>query len=62
MILNQLKNLTLYHLGDYNYFKLELGAFGVPFTLLCVLFLPINLPPILQMPFQSNHDVLHDVL
>ncbi len=33
------ENLVLNNIGDYNYFKLELGAFGVPFTLLCVLFL-----------------------
>jgi UDP-GlcNAc:undecaprenyl-phosphate/decaprenyl-phosphate GlcNAc-1-phosphate transferase len=33
------ENLALSHLGDYNYFKLELGAFKVPFTLICVLFL-----------------------
>ena len=31
--------MVLNNIGDYNYFKLELGAFGVPFTLLCVLFL-----------------------
>lgn len=33
------ENLVLNNIGDYNYFKLELGAFAVPFTLLCVLFL-----------------------
>ncbi len=33
------ENLTLNHIGDYNYFKLELGTFMMPFTLLCVLFL-----------------------
>ncbi len=33
------ENLTLYQLGDYDYFKLELGAFKLPFTLICVLFL-----------------------
>lgn len=32
-------NLTLNHIGEYNYFKLELGTFAVPFTLLSVLFL-----------------------
>ena len=32
-------NLNLIHLGDYNYFKLELNSFSVPFTLLCVMFL-----------------------
>ena len=34
-----LQNLALNHLGDYYYFKLELGSFVIPFTLLCVLFL-----------------------
>lgn len=33
------ENLLLTNLGDYNYFKLNLGAFALPFTLLCVLFL-----------------------
>jgi UDP-GlcNAc:undecaprenyl-phosphate/decaprenyl-phosphate GlcNAc-1-phosphate transferase len=33
------ENLTLNHIGDYGYFKLELGTFMMPFTLLCVLFL-----------------------
>ena len=33
------ENLSLNHLGDYNYFKLSLGTFAIPFTLLCVLFL-----------------------
>ena len=33
------ENLNLNHLGDYGYFKLGLGAFSIPFTLLCVLFL-----------------------
>ena len=33
------QNLTLDNLGDYNYFKLELGTFAIPFTMLCVLFL-----------------------
>jgi UDP-GlcNAc:undecaprenyl-phosphate GlcNAc-1-phosphate transferase len=33
------ENLTLNHIGAYNYFILELGSFTVPFTLLCVLFL-----------------------
>jgi len=32
-------NLNLTHIGDYNYFKLELNSFSVPFTLLCVMFL-----------------------
>lgn len=34
-----LQNLALNHLGDYYYFKIELGSFVIPFTLLCVLFL-----------------------
>ena len=33
------ENLILNQLGDYNYFKLELGTFKIPFTLICVLFL-----------------------
>ena len=33
------EKLTLHQLGDYDYFKLELGAFKLPFTLICVLFL-----------------------
>ena len=33
------ENLFLNHLGDYNYFKLELGTFIIPFTLISVLFL-----------------------
>tara|TARA_B100000767_G_scaffold264477_1_gene279414 strand:+ start:960 stop:1970 length:1011 start_codon:yes stop_codon:yes gene_type:complete len=33
------ENLNLNQLGDYNYFKLELGTFKIPFTLICVLFL-----------------------
>lgn len=33
------KNLSLTHIGDYNYFMLDLGAFTIPFTLICVLFL-----------------------
>lgn len=32
-------NLYLENLGNYDYFKFELGAFQMPFTLLCVLFL-----------------------
>ena len=32
-------NLNLIQLGDYNYFKLELNSFSVPFTLLSVIFL-----------------------
>ena len=34
-----LQNLTLNHLGNYNYFELKLGSFAVPFTILSVLFL-----------------------
>tara|TARA_B100001093_G_scaffold517637_1_gene599833 strand:- start:2786 stop:3790 length:1005 start_codon:yes stop_codon:yes gene_type:complete len=34
-----LENFALNHLGDYYYFKLNLGSFVVPFTLLAVLFL-----------------------
>jgi len=33
------EKLSLNHIGDYDYFKLELGTFMMPFTLLCVLFL-----------------------
>ncbi len=33
------ENLSLNHVGDYNYFYLELGTFALPFTLLAVLFL-----------------------
>ena len=33
------ENLSLIHIGDYNYFKLTLGTFAVPFTLFSVLFL-----------------------
>ncbi len=33
------ENLALFHIGEYNYFKLDLGSFSVPFTLLSVLFL-----------------------
>lgn len=33
------ESLVLSHIGEYNYFKLELGSFAVPFTLLSVLFL-----------------------
>lgn len=34
-----LQDLSLNHLGDYIYFKLELGSFVIPFTLLSVLLL-----------------------
>ena len=33
------ENLTLQQIGDYNYFKVELGSFAIPFTLMCVLLL-----------------------
>ena len=33
------EGLYLSNIGDYNFFKLELGTFGVPFTLIAVLFL-----------------------
>ena len=33
------ENLSLSHIGEYNNFKLELGAFSIPFTLLSVLLL-----------------------
>ena len=33
------ENLSLSHIGDYSNFKLELGAFSIPFTLLSVLLL-----------------------
>ena len=34
-----IENLSLNHMGNYNYFKLELNSFSVPFTLLAILFL-----------------------
>jgi len=34
-----LENLRLNHIGDYDYFKLELNSFSIPFTLLAILFL-----------------------
>ena len=34
-----LENLNLITIGDYNYFKLELNSFTIPFTLLAVCFL-----------------------
>jgi len=34
-----IENLSLIQLGGYNYFKLELNSFSIPFTLLAVLFL-----------------------
>ena len=33
------ENISLYQIGDYNYFRLELNSFSIPFTILCVLFL-----------------------
>ena len=33
------ENLALHSIGDYNLFKLDLGAFVIPFTIICVLFL-----------------------
>ncbi len=33
------ENLALNNIGNYNFFKLELGAFVIPFTIICVLFL-----------------------
>ena len=33
------ENFSLNQIGDYNFFKLELGSFAIPFTLLSVLFL-----------------------
>lgn len=33
------QNLGLYHIGNYNFFSLDLGGFVIPFTLICVLFL-----------------------
>ena len=33
------ENIKLTQIGDYEYFKLSLGSFATPFTLLCVLLL-----------------------
>lgn len=33
------EGLSINHLGDYHYFKLNLEVFSIPFTLMCVLFL-----------------------
>ena len=33
------ENLALNQIGDYSYFKMELGSFAIPFTLMAVLFL-----------------------
>ena len=34
-----IENLSLNHMGNYNYFKLELNSFSIPITLLAILFL-----------------------
>ena len=34
-----IKNLFLFHLGDYDFFKIELNSFSIPFTLMSVIFL-----------------------
>tara|TARA_B110000971_G_C19957830_1_gene476478 strand:+ start:169 stop:1077 length:909 start_codon:yes stop_codon:yes gene_type:complete len=34
-----LENLGLNNIGDYNYFRLELNSFSIPFTLIAILFL-----------------------
>jgi UDP-GlcNAc:undecaprenyl-phosphate GlcNAc-1-phosphate transferase len=34
-----LENLSLNHIGNYNYFKLELNSLSIPFTLIAILFL-----------------------
>jgi UDP-GlcNAc:undecaprenyl-phosphate GlcNAc-1-phosphate transferase len=34
-----LEELNLIHLGDYDYFKIELNSFSIPFTILSILFL-----------------------
>ena len=34
-----IENISLISLGDYNYFKLDLNAFSLPFTLLSILLL-----------------------
>ena len=39
MYLIVLENFHLIQIGDYNYFKLELNSFSIPFTLFSVLFL-----------------------
>lgn len=39
MFLITLKNFYLNHLGDYNYFKLELNSFAIPFTLISIMIL-----------------------
>ena len=39
MYLIVLENFHLIQIGDYNYFKLELNSFSIPFTLISILFL-----------------------
>jgi len=34
-----LENFNLNQIGDYNYFKVELGSFSIPFSVICVIFL-----------------------
>ena len=34
-----IENLSINHVGNYNYFKLELNSFSIPFTLITILFL-----------------------
>ena len=34
-----MENLSLNHIGNYNYFRLELNSFSVPFTIIAILFL-----------------------
>ena len=34
-----IENLSLSQIGDYNFFKLNLNTFSIPFSLLCVMFL-----------------------
>ena len=34
-----IENLSLNHVGNYDYFKLELNSFSIPFTLIAILFL-----------------------
>ena len=34
-----LENLNLNHIGNYNYFRLELNSFSIPFTIISILFL-----------------------
>tara|TARA_Y100000389_G_scaffold63923_1_gene59939 strand:- start:2076 stop:3059 length:984 start_codon:yes stop_codon:yes gene_type:complete len=33
------ENLSLNQIGDYNFFKLELNSFSIPFTIFCLIFL-----------------------